>query len=314
MIFSDFPTLVQRLLYTDGIDTMPKLVDKVGEVGLHEVMRKYRITYALPRSLLVEMAEKNYAFLKEHPWYDLITAYESQCTKFISAEEYRVDGHTVTNLVGVPLYADGNTVYYFGIDGWLESTEVIFNTGEIVCKSDVLKTAGISTEITHELVLPRIVRVGDTYVDPALIPQAFAELKVRYDEHHTMYIGEYISMYNYLYTYNFMTYEDYVTDKEISLLSDVMSGTLMSSVKPKESLRAGCEILYKRDIITQDWVIGVDNISEKEVKYLTIKMLADSLQLPYTWKREEGIVDLCDLHTVAMYDSSTCLLTITMWR
>ena len=129
-----------------------------------------------------------------------------------------------------------------------------------------------------------------------------------------MYIGEYISMYNYLYTYNFMTYEDYVTDKEISPLSDVMSGTMMASVKPKESLRAGCEILYKRDIITQDWVTGVDNISEKEVKYLTIKMLADSLQLPYTWKREEGIVDLCDLHTVAMYDSSTCLLTITMWR
>lgn len=64
MIFSDFPTLVQRLLYTDGIDTMLKLVDKVGEVGLNEVMRKYRITYDLPRSLLEEMAEKNHAFFE----------------------------------------------------------------------------------------------------------------------------------------------------------------------------------------------------------------------------------------------------------
>lgn len=253
-------------------------------------------------------------FLKEHPWYDLITAYESQRTKFICAEEYRVDGHSVTNLVGVPLYADGNTVYYFGIDGWLESTEVIFNMGEPVCKSGVLVTAGINSTLTHELMLPRIVSVGDTYVDPALIPQAFAELKARYEERHTMYIGEFISMYNYLYTYNFMTYENYVTDKEISLLSDVMSGTMMAIAQPKDSLRAGYEILYKRDIITQGWVTSVDNISEKAVKYLTIKMLADSLQLPHTWKREEGIVDSCDLHTVAMYDSSTSLLTITMWR
>lgn len=88
MIFSDFPTLVQNLLYTDGIDTMQKLVDKVGEVGLNEVMQKYHITYDLPSSILEEMAEKNHAFLKGHPWYDLITAYESQCTKFICAEVY----------------------------------------------------------------------------------------------------------------------------------------------------------------------------------------------------------------------------------
>ena len=305
---------MQRLLYADGIDTTQKLVDKVGEVGLNEVMRKYRITYDLPKSILEEMAEKNHAFLKDHPWYDLVTAYESQCTKFTCAEEHHVDGHSVTNLVGVPLYAEGNTVYYFGIDGWLESAEVTFHGRKIVCESGVLKTVGISQTVTHEPALPRIVSVGDTYVDSALIPQAFAELKARYDERHTMYIGEFISMYNYLYTYNFMTYENYVTDKEISLLSDVMSGTTMASVQPKDSLRAGYEILYKRDIITQDWVTRVDNISEKVVIYLSIKMLADSLQLPYTWKREEGIVDSCDLHTVAMYDSSTSLLTITMWR
>ena len=191
-------------------------------------------------------------------------------------------------------------MYYFGIDGWLESTEVIFNRGKLVCKSDVLKIAGINPTVTHELVLPRIVRIGDTYVDPSLIQQAFSELKARYDERHIMYIGEYISMYNYLSTYNFMTYKAYVTDKEISLLSDVMSRTMMAIVQTKDSLRAGYEILYKRDIITQDWVTKVDNISEKAVIYLSIKMLADSLQLPYTWKREEGIVDSCDLHTVAM--------------